>query len=739
MQLCKPELVVSLSDYTFPMRVIKLNPDDSNVTLTDACIRKLCTACTTLAFIGLLAACQSRGSGPNDWPEYLGGPDRNHYSALTQIDSTNVKDLEVAWEYHSGDSGQVQCNPIIVNNILYGITATVQPFALDAGTGKELWRVRDTATTTWYGTNRGLTYWEDGDDKRILYAKESWLYAVDALTGNPIESFGKGGRVSLGAGLGDMGQKRFVISNTPGAVFEDLIIMPIRLSESTDALPGNVQAFNLRTGELAWTFKTIPHPGELGYDTWPPQAYQDTTLGAANNWAGMAIDRKRGIVYVPTGSAAFDFYGGNRHGDNLFANTLLALNARTGERIWHFQFVHHDILDRDAPAPPNLLTVTHKGVKIDAVAQVTKHGYVFLFNRETGEPLFPIEEVPAPASDIPGEQAAKTQPLPTKPLPYARQSLTAEDINPDAPNRDELLATLTRSRNEGPFTPLSRKGTIIYPGLDGGAEWGGAAVDPDGVMYVNSSEMAWLISLDTLHANEEYKHPGEAIYMANCSSCHGRERKGNAASGFPSLVDPAKRFTRDHVAQVVASGKGMMPAFRKFSNDEKKLLVAFLFNDKAMVRADKKEVGKNDKARKAWRISGYTKFLDANGNPPMRPPWGTLNAIDLNTGEYRWKVTFGSTPELESKGIAQTGADSYGGPVVTASGLLFIAGTKDGNFNVYSKHSGKLLWETKLPAAAFATPSTYSVNGRQYVVMACGGTKLGAPKGDSYVAFALPQ
>lgn len=687
---------------------------------------------------GMMSSCK-QSTNSSDWREYLGGPDRNHYSGLSQIDSTNVQNLEVAWEYHAGDSGQVQCNPLIVNNLVYGVTATVQPFALDAATGKEVWRVRDTASVTWYGTNRGLSYWEDGEDKRILYTKESWLYAVDALTGKPITSFGENGRVSLGKGLGPMGHRRFVISNTPGTVYKDLIIMPIRISESTDALPGNVQAFNIRTGELAWTFKTIPQPGEFGYDTWPPQAYQDTTLGAANNWAGMAVDRERGIVYVPTGSPAFDFYGANRHGDNLFANTLLALNASTGERIWHFQFVHHDILDRDAPASPNLVTVTHDGVKIDAVAQVTKHGYVFLFNRETGAPLFPIEEVPAPASDIPGELASKTQPRPTAPLPYARQSLTADDINPDAPNRDELIAILAKSRNEGPFTPLSRQGTIIYPGLDGGAEWGGVAVDPNGIMYINSSEMAWLISLDTIKAKDNYKHPGEAAYMANCSSCHGRERKGNPASGFPSLIDPAKRFTREHIVQVVSNGKGMMPAFKKFSNEEKKLLVAFLFNDKVEVSAAKKEAGKVDKAPKAWRISGYTKFLDSNGNPPMRPPWGTLNAIDLNTGKYLWKVPFGDTPALRAKGTPQTGSDSYGGPVITASGLLFIAGTKDSQFKVYSMKSGRLLWETTLPAPAFATPSTYSAGGRQYVVMACGGTKLGAPKGDSYVAFALPQ
>lgn len=639
------------------------------------------------------------------------------------------------------DSGQIQCNPIIVNGVLYAMTATVQPFALNAATGEEIWRVRDTTDATWYGTNRGVTYWEDEGDKRILYTKESWLYAINALTGKPILSFGDSGRTSLGTGLGKLGKNRFVISNTPGTVFEDLIIMPLRLSEGNDAAPGYVQAFNVRSGKLAWVFKTIPQPGELGYDTWPPEAYQDSTLGAANNWSGMAIDRTRGIVYVPTGSAASDFYGANRHGSNLFANTLLALDARSGKRIWHFQLVHHDILDRDAPAPPNLVTVSHGGKHIDAVAQVTKQGFVFLFNRETGEPLFPIEEVPAPSSDVPGEETWPTQPRPVKPQPYARQSLTADDISPFAPNKEELLAILKKSRYEGTFTPLTKRGTIIFPGLDGGAEWGGAAVDPDGVMYLNSNEMAWLISLDTATA-ETTLHPGEQFYMANCASCHGAERKGNPASGFPSLLDMNNRYRRDHVLNVIGTGKGMMPAFKKLNEQEKKLLVAFLYGDKVTPKEDKKEPGlENAKGpkKKEYKISGYTKFLDKDGYPAIRPPWGTLNAIDLNTGEYLWTKTYGETPALAAKGIPQTGSDSYGGPVVTASGLLFIAGTKDGKFRIYDKKSGDLLWETKLPAAAFATPSTYSVNGKQYIVMACGGTKLGATKGESYVAFALPN
>ena len=680
-------------------------------------------------------------SPKEEWRDYLGGPDRNHYSTLTQIDSSNVTDLRVAWEYHTGDSGQVQCNPIIVDGRLYAVTANAEPFALDAATGKEHWRIGNAN-----GNNvimRGLTYWEDSDNKRILYSRESWLHAVDAITGEPILSFGDSGRVSLMSGLGPTAEKKYVASRTPGIVFEDLIIMPLSLSEGADAAPGHIQAFNIRTGKLEWVFKTIPAPGEFGYDTWPEDAYKNIDVGAGNNWAGMAVDVEREIVYVPTGSAGFDFYGAPRKGANLFANTLLALNARTGERIWHFQFVRHDIFDRDAPAPPNLVTVTHDGKRIDAVAQVTKQGFVFVFNRETGEPLFPIEEVPTPPSDVPGEEAWPTQPLPTIPLPYARQTLTEADINPYSSNRDSLLITFRNSRFEGPFTPLSKRGSIVYPGLDGGAEWGGAAVDPDGIMYLNSNEMGWLISLNEQQPlADNVVSPGQQVYAQYCSSCHGTERKGNAASGYPSLVNVGDRLERDHVLNVIARGKGMMPGFQRLTEKEKKDLVAYLYGERIQTVGnprpeDKKEVMGD--AHLDYRISGYTKFLDKDGYPAIRPPWGTLNAIDLNTGEYVWTKIFGSYPELEAKGIPQTGSESYGGPVITASGLLFIAGTKDKKFRAYHKTTGELLWETTLPAAGFATPSTYQVDGRQYVVIACGGTKLGADKGDSYVAFALPE
>lgn len=670
-----------------------------------------------------------------DWAEYLGGPDRNHFSALDQINTENVDQLEIAWEYHTADSGQMQCNPIVVDGVLFGMTASTEPFALDAKTGKELWRKRNPKGKTWYSTSRGVAIWKKGDEKRLLYTLESDLISLNALTGEPVISFGDSGRVSLKSGLGETAKNKFVISNTPGTIYEDLIIMPLRLSEQSDAAPGYIQAFNVLTGKVAWVFKTIPYPGEEGYESWPAEIYKNTTVGGGNNWAGMAVDRQRGIIFVPTGSAAFDFYGGDRPGDNLFSNTLLALDARTGKKIWHYQLVHHDILDRDLPAPPNLITVKHNGKQIDAVAQITKHGFIFLFNRENGKPLFDIEELPVPSSDIPGEVASRTQPFPVKPAPFARQSFTREDLNATASGRDSLLEKLLASRSEGPFTPLSRKGTIIFPGLDGGAEWGGAAADKGGVLYVNSNEMPWLITLEKEQkSNENTAQSGGQLYFGKCSACHGTELKGNTGSGFPSLLKLDEKYDRSQIAKIITSGKGMMPAFKSLSEEEVNKIITFLYNGKATPASGKQEVG-NDTNRDGfiWKISGYTKFLDADGNPAIKPPWGKLSAIDMNTGEYLWTKTYGES----SKQTENNGSENYGGPVVTAGGLLLIAGTKDKLFHAYEAKTGKMLWQTELPAASFATPCTYAVDGTQFIVLSCGGTKLGASKGDSYVAFRL--
>ncbi|WP_337041040.1 outer membrane protein assembly factor BamB family protein [Emticicia sp. 17c] len=704
--------------------------------------QKIFLVAIALIIFGLTAAWQYQHEPVNytEWKEYLGGPDRNHYSTLDQITPSNVKNLQVAWTYSTPDSGQMQVNPIIVDGILYGVTSSVQAFALDAATGKEIWRFGE-KEKSFASTSRGVAYWTDGTDKRILHTIGSYLYAIDAITGKPVTTFGDNGKVDLHTGLPAIAQKKFIISNTPGTVYEDLIVMPVRLSEGADAAPGDIRAFNVKTGKLVWSFHTIPYPGEAGYDTWPKNAYKNIDVGAANNWAGMSVDKKRGIIYVPTGSAGYDFYGGKRIGKNLYANSLLALNARTGKLLWHFQTMHHDIWDRDLPAPPNLITVTHNGKKTDAVAQVSKQGYVFLFDRVTGKPLFPIKEIPAPKSALAGESAWATQPVPTKPAPFARQSytLTENDISPYAPDRDSLIARFkTYKRNQ--FAAPSKEGTIILPGFDGGAEWGGAAADPnEGIIYVNSNEMAWILTMKETPKEDALAGlgAGERIYATTCVACHGTDRKGNTKSGYPSLVEIEKRRDKAFVAQIITNGKGMMPGFTALSASQKQALVAFLFNE------EKKEVGAADnKGFKApylpYLSTGYNKFLDANGLPAITPPWGTLNAINLNTGEYLWKIRLGEVSALKAKGIPTTGSENYGGPVVTANGLLFIAATKDEKFRVFDKKTGYLLWETQLPAAGFATPSTYQVNGKQYIVIACGGTKLGAKKGNQYVAFALP-
>ena len=697
-----------------------------------------------LGTAGIAAAFSSLPDDKNryaGWSEYLGGPERTHYTTLAQITPENVSNLKVAWEYHSQDStGQMQCNPIMVDGILYATTASVQVLALDAATGREIWKFKDSKDAQWFNTSRGLSYWADGDDKRILFTAGKWIYAINALTGQPITTFGEMGRVDLHNGLPKEAKDKFICSNTPGTIHKNLIIMPVRLSEGPDAAPGHVRAFDVRTGALAWTFRTIPHPGEAGYETWDKGNYKNTDVGAANNWAGMAIDRNREIIYVPTGSAGFDFYGGNRAGNNLYANCLLALNANTGKRIWHYQFIHHDVWDRDLPSPPVLVSVKRNGKNIDAVAQITKSGFVFVFDRATGKPLFPIKEMAVPTNGVAGERPSPTQPVPQLPAPFARQTITENDISPYAENREELLNKLKGLRHKNQFELPSKEGTLIFPGFDGGGEWGGPGYDPEtGILYVNSNEMAWVMQLVDKPRNDQLAALplGERAYVQHCTACHGLDRKGNAKSGYPSLVDINNRRDRTYVRNVIVGGKGMMPGFTYLSATEKDALIQFLYGE------EKKEISGGavaaDKfASVPYKTTGYNKFLDSKGYPAIKPPWGQLSAINLNTGQFVWQRTFGELKELTAKGIAPTGCENYGGPIVTSTGLLLIAATKDGMFRAFDKHTGKLLWETKLPAAGFATPSTYQINGKQYVVIACGGTKLGTPKGDSYVAFALP-
>ena len=671
------------------------------------------------------------------WSSYLGDPGRSHFSTLSQITPENIKNLKLAWEYEADDWGQMQMNPIIADSLVYGVTAALRVVAIHAGTGKEIWQFGD-SVKVWHSTSRGISYWEKANDKRILCTRGSELYALDALTGKPIPSFGDNGKIDMRSGLPESEQNKFLISNTPGAIFKDLIVMPLRVSEGSGAALGDVMAFNIITGNLAWSFKTIPDSGEEGSDTWSDSNIrQSDIVGAANNWSGMAVDEELEIVYVPTGSAAPDFYGGVRKGSNLFANSLVALDANTGKKLWHFQFTHHDIWDRDPPAPPNLLTVKRNGKKIDAVAQVTKQGFVFVFDRKTGEPLFDIEERPVPGSKLPGETAWPTQPFPVKPKPFARQSedLTEANLSPYAENVDELREVF-KNADKRIYGPPSLDPVLLLPGYDGAAEWGGAGADPqNGILYVNSNEMPWILQMGEAENDISGLPKGQAIYQQNCATCHQPDRSGAVASGFPSLIDIQFRKEKEEVSDIVNNGKGMMTGFPQIKGDDMDALLRFLY-DQEIQHSVEEKVAKKDSLTVPYKHLGYTKFLDSNGLPAIEPPWGTLHAIDLNTGEYIWSVPFGNTPELGKKGVG-IGAESYGGPVITENGLLFIAASRDGFFRVFNRHSGKLLFEYELPAPAFATPAMYEYNGKQYIVIACGGEKLGTKKGNKIVAFAL--
>jgi len=672
------------------------------------------------------------GQEHQDWPSYGGAPENNHYSGLRQINRGNVKRLAVAWSFDTQEEGGLQTSPIIVDGVLYGITPTQKVFAVDAATGRLMWKFDSGIRGT--QPDRGLAYWPDGKDKRIFVGVMNFLYALDAATGKPVPAFANEGRVDLRENLGrEPASAQSIDLTSPPVIYKDLLIVGGRNPETLPAPPGDIRAYDARTGKLRWSFHTIPHPGEFGYDTWPKDAWK--TSGAANNWTGMALDPQRGIVYVPTGSAAFDFYGADRPGDNLFANCLIALNARTGERIWHFQGVHHDLWDRDFPSPPALLTVKREGKEIAAVAQTSKQGFVYLFDRANGTPLFPIESRKYPPSTIPGEVAASEQPLPVRPAPYARQLLTEDSLTTRTPEAHRwALEESKKFRSEGQFVPFSvGKDTVVFPGFDGGAEWGGPAVDPEtAIIYINSNEMAWTGAL----APNTGENSPRAIYMSQCSVCHGEKMAGSPPA-IPALIEVGHRLTPAQVAATIKGGKGRMPGFPNLKENQLSALIDFLTS------GESKELRRSAPSPVAmkFRFTGYRKFLDSDGYPAVAPPWGTLNAINLNTGEYVWKIPLGEYPELASKGQKNTGSENYGGPVVTAGGLVFIGATNfDKKFRAFDKFTGELLWETTLPFSGNATPATYEVNGRQFVVIAAGGGKdAKSPSGGVYIAFALPQ
>ncbi|HYT69597.1 MAG TPA: pyrroloquinoline quinone-dependent dehydrogenase [Vicinamibacterales bacterium] len=654
------------------------------------------------------------------------GVDNIRFSPLTQIDKSNVSQLKVAWTYDSGDAfkgSEMQSNPVVVDGVLYATTPALKVIALDAKTGRELWKF-DPSNGAPPGSrfrHRGVVVHGD----RVFVTYRNWLYALHTASGQPVGSFGKDGRVDLREGLGRPAEKLTVTASTPGVVFEDMLIMGSTVPETLPSAPGDIRAFDINTGKIRWSFHTIPHPGEFGSETWPEGAWQ--IAGGANAWAGVSLDAARGMVFAATGSSSFDFYGANRKGNNLFADCVLALDARTGKYVWHFQGLKHDVWDLDFPAAPSLVTVTRDGRKVDAVAQVTKTGFVFVLDRQTGKPLFPIEYRQVPASRIDGEQLSRTQPVPVRPPVFARSGPTEAMLTRRTPEAHAAVLAQFRALKSGPFEPPSTEGTIIFPGVDGGAEWGGAAFDPESaLLFVNANEMPWIVRL--------IPNDDTSLYNSKCATCHKSDRTGTPAA--PSLIDISTRKTREQLIEVIRHGTGRMPGYPDMGTKNTNDLVEFLITGKD--RGADPEL-KKDPTYVKYRSDGETLWRDPDGYPPLTPPWGTLNAIDLNAGTIRWRIPFGEYPELVAKGLRNTGSDNYGGPVVTASGLLFIGATNfDRKFHAYDKLTGKLLWETTLPAAGNATPSIYSIDGREYVVIACGGGKNGAPSGSSIVAFALP-
>jgi quinoprotein glucose dehydrogenase len=532
----------------------------------------------------------------SSWGKYKGSDAMINYTSLVQVDTNNVKDLAIAWTYHTGDAdtlnhSQIQCNPIIIDGILYSTSPKMKLFAVDAATGKKKWQFnpfdslsKDKRMFFILNNSRGISYWDDGsDDKRIYYTAGSNLYAINAETGKAVNEFGNKGKIDLHEGLDRDVKDLFVTATAPPVIYQNLLIMGSRVDEGPHAAPGHIRAYDVRTGKQLWIFHTIPQPGEAGYKTWEdPKAYR--FIGGANAWSGLTLDENNGIVYACTGSASYDWYGGKRKGNDLYADCVLAIDAATGKLLWHFQDIHHDVWDRDLSSPPVLVTINKNGTKTEAVAVSTKTGFIFVFDRLTGKPVYDITEKPVPYNtDLKGEKLSQTQPYPSVPAPFMRQLFTQNDFNPYL--SDSSLADVKKRwssyRHDHMFNPPSLQGTVVFPGLDGGAEWGGPSYDPEtGMLYVNANEMAWVIQATPLEnkntGHETNLQAGTRLFKANCMSCHGADRKGTG--NFPSLTDIGKKYTATAFDTLLQSGRRMMPSFRQISVAERKAMASFILD-----------------------------------------------------------------------------------------------------------------------------------------------------------------
>jgi quinoprotein glucose dehydrogenase len=700
------------------------------------------------ASVILIAGWYKGGEKDRTWATYKADEKSSSYAALDQINMSNVNQLQNAWTFQINDVPQgeapisSQSNPIVIDGVMYANSGKQWVYAINAQTGKQIWAFKALEDGEPTAASRGVTYWEKGRDKRILYSAGNYLLAINAKTGKLIKSFGENGRVNLNVGVRDDPNKISVTLTTPGSIFNDLIIIGSRLPDFYGAAPGYIRAYNCKTGKLVWTFHTIPHPGEVGYETWPPDAYK--YAGGVNCWAGMSIDSKRGMVFLALGSPTFDYYGADRLGANLFGNCVLALDAATGTYKWHFQAVHHDIWDYDLPCPPNLVTIKQDGKDIDAVAQATKHGFIFVLNRETGVPIFPVEERKVPVSHLPGEVASPTQPFPTKPKAFVKQFMTEDDLTNYSPADHEAILKQFRSvRYEGLFTPPDLKGTISLPATRGGVNWGGCAFDPNtNFLYLrghNLPEIQTIVDANKTFAarNNTLFELGRVTYLKHCGACHGTEKKGIPPT-FPSLLGLKGRKAEKEILEKIRKGGGAMPGYKGvITANEENAIMAFLYDKKdAKIEVPQAAISGEEPVR-YMNTTAYATWSDPSGNPALKTPWATLSCLNLSTGEYEWQIPIGNDEKLQEKGAPPTGLLARSGPMVTAGGLVFISGAADKKLWAFDKKTGKMVWETTLPGVNNANVCSYFVKGKQYIALSVGGTKVN-PSG-SIMAFALPK
>jgi quinoprotein glucose dehydrogenase len=715
----------------------------------------------------MIVACKfsadNQDAGPKlpsvDWPAYGGNKTNNRHSHLNQINLNNIKNLRVAWIYNSDStidflsgtkSFEMECQPIVVEGILYGVSPSLKLFALGAGTGKKLWEFDPFKNESpKYTSCRGVVFWKNGMDKRIFYSAGHTLYGINASTGLPVEGFGIAGKIDLHIGLNDNHEVNnlYVAATTPGIIHNNTLVLGSAVSESGDAAPGYIRGFDAISGKLKWVFHTVPEPGEPGYETWPKNAYKK--IGAANNWSGLSLDEKRGVVYLGTGSPAADFYGGERKGTNLFSDCILALDAESGKLKWYYQTIHHDLWDRDIPCPPNLATIKRDGKKLDVVVQATKDGLIFVLDRDSGKSIFPVEEKKVPVKGLPGEHPWPYQKFPVKPLPFSNQVFTEEDItNISKESHDYIKKLFDSTDHSNKFILPGEKEILLY-GYSGGAEWGGNAIDSEGVLFQNTNNGLWKLQMESSanHSFETEAQPsGQRLYNTYCLSCHGKDKKGNGAE-IPGLLQVSDHLNKTEISHIIQEGRRRMPSFTQLSQDERNALIEFLLNSQKTENISTRNsrnhinhtVNKNIDFpyQPPYHAKIWTKVFDQLGYPGIKPPWGTLNAIDLKTGDYLWRVPLGEFSELTKKGIPVTGTENYGGPIVTDGGLVFIAATRDEKIRAFDKKTGEVVWDFSLPAAGFATPITYEVNGKQFLVIAAGGGR-GLKSSASYIAFALP-